>query len=197
LPTAIGLGRSEGTNVEALLCAIALAPVTARAAEENRGFLIDLQGGGYTPVSDIDEAGSAQFETGFLVGGDVAYRFNRYLAVRGSFNFARTEADAPRYVIDATNFDRLLSAADLQLRHPTGSGAERAAASYQLLLAKRPEAYADHVAAFFMGIGNRPQLAVELARKNSKLRDTPRSRRLLASALRNAEQVSVTKGCAA
>ena len=41
--------------------------------------------------------------------------------------------------------------------------AERAAAAYDRLLARRPEAYADHAAAFFMGIGHRPQRAVELA----------------------------------
>ena len=68
--------------------------------------------------------------------------------------------------------------------------AERAAARYELLLARRPEAYADHAAAFFMGIGNRPQVAVDLALANRKLRDTPRSRSLLARALRNAERVS-------
>ena len=71
------------------------------------------------------------------------------------------------------------------------------AAAYERLLARRPEAYADHAAAFFMGIGNRPQLAVELARKNLKLRDTPRSRRLLARALRNAERVGVSSAGAA
>ena len=70
------------------------------------------------------------------------------------------------------------------------SEAERAAAMYEPLLARRPEAYADHAAAFFMGIGNRPQRAVELAWANWKLRDTPRSRRLLGRALRNAEPVS-------
>ena len=62
--------------------------------------------------------------------------------------------------------------------------AERAAADYKLLLARRPEAYADHAAAFFMGIGNRPELALDLASKNRQLRDTPRSRSLLARALR-------------
>jgi hypothetical protein len=62
--------------------------------------------------------------------------------------------------------------------------AERAAAAYELLLARRPEAYAEHAAAFFTGVGNRPQLAVDLASANWKLRDTPRSRRLLAQALR-------------
>jgi tetratricopeptide (TPR) repeat protein len=68
--------------------------------------------------------------------------------------------------------------------------AQRAAAAYDLLLARWPEAYSDHAAAFFMGIGNRPQLAVDLARANWKLRDTPRSRSLLAKALLNAQQVS-------
>ena len=69
-------------------------------------------------------------------------------------------------------------------RQSAASQAERAAAAYELLLARRPEAYADHAAAFFMGIGNRPRRAVELALLNWKLRDTPRSRRLLARARR-------------
>jgi tetratricopeptide (TPR) repeat protein len=60
--------------------------------------------------------------------------------------------------------------------------AELAAADYESLLARRPEAYADHAAAFFMGIGNRPLLALALAAKNWMLRDTPRSRHLLARA---------------
>ena len=68
------------------------------------------------------------------------------------------------------------------------SAAERAAAAYDLLLARRPEAYADHAAAFFMGIGNRPQLAVDLASANCKLRHTARSRKLLERALHNAQQ---------
>jgi hypothetical protein len=65
---------------------------------------------------------------------------------------------------------------------------ERAAADYELLLARRPEAYADHAAAFFIGVGNRPQRALELALANRNLRDTPRSRSLLAKALRKAQQ---------
>jgi tetratricopeptide (TPR) repeat protein len=74
--------------------------------------------------------------------------------------------------------------------------AERVAAAYELLLARRPEAYADHAAAFFVGIGNRPQRALALASANRNLRDTPRSRRLLEKALRNAE-VAMGKGRAA
>jgi tetratricopeptide (TPR) repeat protein len=62
------------------------------------------------------------------------------------------------------------------------SEAERVAAAYELLLARRPEAYADHAAAFFMGVGKRPQRALELALINRRLRDTPRARALLAKA---------------
>jgi tetratricopeptide (TPR) repeat protein len=64
--------------------------------------------------------------------------------------------------------------------------AEQAAAAYDQLLARRPEAYADHAATFFLGLGNRPQRAVELAESNWKLRNTPRSRNLLFQAQRNA-----------
>ena len=77
------------------------------------------------------------------------------------------------------------------------SAAERATVAYELLLTQRPEAYADHAAAFFMGVGNRPQLAVDLASANRKLRDTSRSRALLERALRNARQVSAVEEHAA
>jgi tetratricopeptide (TPR) repeat protein len=69
--------------------------------------------------------------------------------------------------------------------------AKRAALAYKQLLARRPEAYADHAAAFFMGLGDRPQRALELAIANWHLRDTPRSCSLLAKALRHAEQVAL------
>lgn len=62
--------------------------------------------------------------------------------------------------------------------------AERAADAYEWLLARRPEAYADHAAAFYLSIGNRPQRAFDLAVANWKLRDTPRSRSLLTRAQR-------------
>jgi tetratricopeptide (TPR) repeat protein len=67
----------------------------------------------------------------------------------------------------------------------------RATVGYELLLVRRPEAYADHAAAFFMGVGNRPQLALELASANFELRDTPRSRSLLERARRKAAEASV------
>ena len=71
--------------------------------------------------------------------------------------------------------------------------AERAAVDYERLLARRPEAYADHAAAFFMGVGNRPQRALELALANRRIRDTPRSRKLVAKAVQNAQRSSAAQ----
>jgi tetratricopeptide (TPR) repeat protein len=79
---------------------------------------------------------------------------------------------------------------DARAHHET----QCAAARYETLLARRPEAYADHAAAFFMGVGNRPQRALELAASNWELRDTPRSRSLLARARRSAEATSRPSG---
>ncbi|AZO19824.1 MAG: hypothetical protein E5W38_04790 [Mesorhizobium sp.] len=72
----------------------------------------------------------------------------------------------------------------------TDDEAEHAVRDYEMLLARRPAAYADHAAAFFMGVGKRPQRALELASANWKLRNTPRSRSLLAKARRSARAAS-------
>jgi tetratricopeptide (TPR) repeat protein len=95
-----------------------------------------------------------------------------------------TVSDDPEY--RATYAEILAGRGDRKAK----SEAERAAAAYELLLARRPEAYADHAAAFFMGLGNRPVRAIELAFLNKKLRDTPRSRKLLEKAQHSARQIS-------
>ncbi|EPE96387.1 tetratricopeptide repeat protein [Rhizobium grahamii] len=76
----------------------------------------------------------------------------------------------------------------------TATQIDLVAESYERLLARWPEAYADHAATFFIGIGNRPKRGLELALINFKLRDTPRSRRLHARARRAAEQAECFVG---
>ena len=74
--------------------------------------------------------------------------------------------------------------------------AQIAAAEYDRLLVRRPEAYADHAAFFFLAIGNRPERALELASVNWELRDTPRSRSLLREARHKAQQAFRPVGAA-
>lgn len=148
---------------------------------------------------DLDRAEAIFIELDAILPQHVPGRGHRaeVALARGQLDFAAAlitplleTSDDPEY--------RAIYAEILAARGDTdaASEAERAAAAYELLLARRPEAYADHAAAFFMGVGNRPQLAVDLASANRKLRDTPRSRSLLAKAQRNAQQVSPVQGVA-
>lgn len=117
---------------------------------------------------------------------------------RGQLNFGMTliiplleTSDDPEY--RAVYAEILAARGDSK----AASEAQHAAADYELLLARRPEAYADHAAAFFIGVGKKPQRAAELALANWKLRDTPRSRSLLEKALRNAREASLVQRSAA
>lgn len=49
---------------------------------------------------------------------------------------------------------------------------DKAKETYEQLLAKHPEAYRDHAARFYLGVGNDPKKALELAEKNATLRQT-------------------------
>src|SRR5262249_2213986 len=55
----------------------------------------------------------------------------------------------------------------------------RAAARYDELLARRPEAFADHAAEFWLTVGDAPERALQLARQNLAVRQTPRARALV------------------
>jgi hypothetical protein len=149
---------------------------------------------------DLDRAEAILFELDTILPAHVPGRGHRaeVALARGQLDLAAAliapllqTSDDPEY--RAIHSEILAARGDSK----AASEAERAAAAYDLLLARRPEAYADHAAAFFMGMGNRPQRALELASANWKLRDTPRSRRLLAKALRNAQQASQVQGNAA
>ena len=58
-----------------------------------------------------------------------------------------------------------------------------AAGRYDELLARRPEAFADHAAEFWLAAGSDPDKALRLALMNLEIRNTPRARGLLARAV--------------
>src|SRR5208337_4807232 len=57
-----------------------------------------------------------------------------------------------------------------------------AAARFGELLARRPEAFADHAAEFWLAAGADPERALMFAKMNAEIRNTPRARALLARA---------------
>jgi tetratricopeptide (TPR) repeat protein len=61
---------------------------------------------------------------------------------------------------------------------------------YDALLARDPDAFADHAAEFLLRTGGDPQRALALARRNLELRPTPRAQRLFTRAAAAANRVS-------
>jgi tetratricopeptide (TPR) repeat protein len=60
---------------------------------------------------------------------------------------------------------------------------EQAAAHYDELVERHPEAFADHAAEFWLGVGGDPTKAERLARRNFEVRKTPRAKKLLSRAI--------------
>lgn len=66
-----------------------------------------------------------------------------------------------------------------------GEWRNRAAARYDELMAQHPEAFADHATEFWLEVGADPLRAIEFARLNFQVRQTPRAHELLARVSRS------------
>ncbi|MER6568742.1 tetratricopeptide repeat protein [Streptomyces sp. NPDC001093] len=84
------------------------------------------------------------------------------------------ESDDPQY---AAQLARILAAREARVEAEFWRA--HAAARYESLMARHPEAYADHAAEFWLTAGADPQRALALARQNLALRPTPRARALV------------------
>jgi opacity protein-like surface antigen len=103
-----------------------LAP-TAGLAQASDGFLDQpsivffANGGGNSSLTDLDEAGTTSLQTGWTAGGGVGWQFNRYIAVRGTFDYAQADLEGPG-AINSQSLDHYFYGGDVQLRYPTASG---------------------------------------------------------------------------
>ena len=87
-------------------------------------------------------------------------------------------SDDPDY---AAQLARILGAAGRG--HESQRWCRLAAARYDELVARHPEAFADHAAEFWLAAGANPGKALQLARMNVEVRKTPRAYGLLAQAI--------------
>jgi len=69
----------------------------------------------------------------------------------------------------------------------------KAAAGYNDLLSRHPEAFADHAAAFWLDVASDPQRALSLAKLNLEIRQTPRAKKLVDRATRACAKKNLCK----
>jgi hypothetical protein len=102
---------------------LALAAVSPAAAQD-RAVVFFARGGGYSGLSELNDAGTADFKrVGFNVGGGVGVQVHRNVSLRGDFTFARNEL-RNNEVLTGTKLNRFFYDAALQLQYPTASGLE-------------------------------------------------------------------------
>lgn len=71
----------------------------------------------------------------------------------------------------------------------------KAAARYDELMKRHPEAFADHAAEFWLEAGDDPHQALRFAKMNLEVRQTPRARELFARATLASEAVQTVPSC--
>jgi hypothetical protein len=127
---------SNRSNLTAALILSLLAPAAAsaqvdanststyRSSPGNRPTLIFFaNGGGNSSLTNLNDAGTASLNTGWSAGGGLGVQLNRFVAVRGTLDFARTEGQgASAGALAGQRLNRYFYGGDVQLRYPTASG---------------------------------------------------------------------------
>lgn len=103
-----------------------LTPSLAQAQQADRSIdqsalVIFANGGGNSSLTDLNDAGTASLQTGWTAGGGVGLQVNRYLAVRGTFDFAEADGQSTS-ALSGQTLNRYFYGGDVQLRYPTASG---------------------------------------------------------------------------
>lgn len=101
--------------------AAAQAPLAGRETTGPAVVVFGNAGVG-SPLTDLNESGSADFKSGWTAGGGVGVQLNRHLAVRGVFDFLRTEGEDNSIAYAGEKFNQYFYGGDVQVRYPTETG---------------------------------------------------------------------------
>jgi opacity protein-like surface antigen len=114
------------TLTVAAVATLALAvPAYAQSSQTTPGVVISAQGGGLTSVVDLNDAKTADFKTGFNVGGSLGYEFNPNVSLRGTYTFGRADSRGtalPAVIVAGTKTNRHYYGAELKLSAPLTGG---------------------------------------------------------------------------
>jgi opacity protein-like surface antigen len=105
--------------------ALAVPAYAQSSGSSDAGAVIAVQGGGLTSATDLNDAKTADFKTGYNVGGSLGYQFNLIFALRGTYTYGRSESRGtglPAALAAGTKTNRQYYGAELQLRAPVAGG---------------------------------------------------------------------------
>ncbi|HEX5575709.1 MAG TPA: outer membrane beta-barrel protein [Gemmatimonadales bacterium] len=113
---------STRSNLSAALFLSLLVSGTASAqtAADRPGVVLFANAGGSSALTDLNAAG-ASLNTGWTGGGGIGWQLNRYIALRGTFDFARAKAQDDATGFSGQRFNQYFYGGDVQLRYPTAN----------------------------------------------------------------------------
>jgi opacity protein-like surface antigen len=106
-----------------VLSLVAPSVATAQASQslDRPAVVLFANGGGNNSLTDLNDAGTTSLKTGWTAGGGVGVQINRYVALRGTFDFTQAKGDDGTS-ISGQQLNHYFYGGDLQLRYPTPSG---------------------------------------------------------------------------
>jgi len=113
--TAVGL-------LAILLPAVVSAQGPSFETKTGPSVIVFANGGGNSPLTNLNQTGTADLKTGWALGGGAGVQVNQYLAVRGVFDFARSEGSTNSTVFAGQRLNHYFYGGDVQLRYPTSGG---------------------------------------------------------------------------
>ncbi len=93
-------------------------------SDEGRHAMIFVNGGGWNDLRNLDNSGTADFKTGWNVGGGVGAQITSWMAIRAVYTFSQARGrDVAGFTpVDGVQFDRHYYGGDLQFRAPMAAG---------------------------------------------------------------------------
>jgi outer membrane protein with beta-barrel domain len=106
------------------LSLVAPAAVAAQSPSWSRPALVIFgQGGGNSALTDLNQAETAKLRTGWTAGGGVGLQFNQYVAVRGTFDIAKSKVEGVGAgALNSQKLTQYFYGGEVQLRYPTAGG---------------------------------------------------------------------------
>jgi Outer membrane protein beta-barrel domain len=103
-----------------LLSLLVSGTASAQTAADRHSVVVFANAGGSSALTDLNNAG-ASLNTGWTGGGGIGWQLNRYLALRGTFDFDRAKAQNDAIGFSGERFNHYFYGADVQLRYPTAN----------------------------------------------------------------------------
>jgi hypothetical protein len=105
-----------------LLPAVASAQTQTHGSDNRPSLVLFANGGGYSPVTNLNSSGTASLNTGWTLGGGGGIQVNRFFAVRAVFDYAQDKGDVGSTAFAGERLKHYFYGGDVQLRYPTVSG---------------------------------------------------------------------------